>query len=463
MAERLQLVMLGTDHHVANVQTREHLVITGDALPQTLVELHTLPNVEECVILSTCNRTEIYAILLGEQQELLDGRRLLGHFLTNLHGLQFDAVAGSLYYLTEMDVAHHLFRVSSGLESMVLGEVEILGQVKGALQSAQRMGTVGKWLHTLFRHALQTGKRARSETEISHSAASVSSAAVSLARNVLPELSSSQVLLVGAGATAELAARTLVAHGVEGIIIINRTRARAERLAAELHGMAGSLEELLNMLVAADIVMTSTDAPHAILTAEAVATVLPARRGRPLVIIDLAVPRDVEHKVGSLEGVHLYNLDDLEAFVSTTMQRRIKESSKVDAIILEEIEQFAAWKSSRKVASTITRLQRRAEEVRRGELDRVATRLSDLSPEERAAVEAATRAIVNKMLHHPISLLKEAAVTDEGENYARTIRELFGLPAELTRSAQASSAAQQHGDYTRFIEAGGPYTTREDA
>ncbi len=433
MPKRDQLVLLGINHHVAGVETRERVVFTAATLPRALTTLSSMNSVRECLILSTCNRTELYVILHTDPAEPSSGRALLTDFIAGFHGLELQDVEPCLYYATELDVVRHVFRVSSGLDSMVLGEVEILGQVRTAFQFAQREGVLGKWLSTLFRHALQTGKRARSETGISHNAASVSYAAVALARRLLPDLASAQVLLVGAGATAELVARTLVAHGVEGIVIINRTAAHAERLAEAMHGISATFEDLLPMLVATDIVVTSTDAPHALITAASVARILPARRGRPLLLIDLAVPRDVEPAVGALDGVHVSNLDDLEAFVSTTMQLRVEESSKVDAIIVEEVERFAAWQSSRKVVSTISGLQQRAEEVRRAELDKVSGRLSHLSPEERAAVEAATRAIVNKMLHHPISLLKESAATGD-DSCIQTVRALFDLNVEAAGS-----------------------------
>ncbi len=424
MSDRHQLVLLGTSHHVAPLEVRERLALTADQIPDALAALRRWPGIEECVILSTCNRTELYAVVEAGASGDAAARESLISFLLELQACQVDDLS-VFYYLTETDVARHLFRVASGLDSMILGEVEILGQTKSAFEAAQKAGAAGTWLQTLFRQALKAAKRAQTETAISHDAASVSSAAVAFARTAIPTLARSHVLLVGAGATAELTAKTLAAQGVEGIVVINRTRRRAERLAEELNGIAGTLDDMLRMLVATDIVITSTDAPHAVLTATSVAPVLPARHGRPLVIIDLAVPRDVEPEVGRLPGVSLYNLDDLEAFIAQNLQRRAQETSKVDAIIVEEVNQFVAWQSVRKDAPTNTQLRHRAEEVRRAELERVSQRLSDLSDAERAAVDAATRAIVNKMLHHPISLLKESALAGEDDAYTEMIASLF--------------------------------------
>lgn len=435
-----RLLMLGIDHRRAGVATRERLAFTADSLPTALTALKAVAGVEECVVLSTCNRTELYAVI-GVDAHAEDAAQSLVRFLSDHRGVPMDVVAASTYCLDDLDVVRHLFRVSSGLDSMIVGEVEILGQVREALKAAQRACTIGKWLSTLFRHALQVGKRARSETGISHNAASVSYAAVELARNLIGDIRSSQVLLVGAGRTAELVARTLVSNGVEGLAIVNRTLDHATRLADTLGGSAHRFDSLLPLLVAADIVISSTDAPHAVLTAETVRQVLQARRGRRLLLIDLAVPRDVEPAIGTLPDVHLYDLDDLERYVERNLERRAEETYKVDAMIVEEIDRFVAWQSSHRVVSTIAGLQRRAEQVRQAELDKVSLRLSRLSPEERQAVEAATRGIVSKMLHHPITLLKEVARTGDDAAYVATVRALFDL--ELAQqAAEAPEGAQ---------------------
>lgn len=439
-----RLLMLGIDHHRAGVAARERLAFTSASLPSALARLKAMDAVAECVIVSTCNRTELYAIA----SDVPPGAaiRALTRFLADGRDIPAESVAASTYSLEELDVVRHLFRVSSGLDSMIVGEVEILGQVRSAMKAAQAEGTLGKWLTALFRHALQVGKRARSETGISHNAASVSYAAVELARGVLGELGGSQALLVGAGHTAELVARALVANGVGGIAIVNRTLDHAKRLADAMGGSAYRFDSLLPLLVAADIVVTSTDAPHAVLTADTVGQVLHARRGRRLLLIDLAVPRDVEPALGALEAVHVYDLDDLERYVERNLERRAEEAYKVDAMIVEEIDRFVAWQSSRRVVSTIAGLQRRAEEVRQSELDKVSLRLSQLTPEERAAVDAATRAIVSKMLHHPITLLKEVARSGEDEPYVATVRALFDLETART-AAGAPDGAHRAPDH----------------
>ncbi|HEY8745683.1 MAG TPA: glutamyl-tRNA reductase, partial [Chloroflexota bacterium] len=347
-------------------------------------------------------------------------------------GMAADAIAPYLYQLSDVLVAQHLFRVASGLDSLVVGEVEILGQVKDALRAAEAAHSGGKWLYTLFRRALEAGKRARSETAISAGATSVSWAAVELARERVPDLAHAQVLVLGAGQTAEAVARALAAHGVEGTMVANRTTERAEKLARLIGGVAVPFPQLLSYLAIADVAICSTDAPHPILSVTSVQSTLAARQGRQLCLIDVAVPRDVEPEVGSLPGVELFDMDALASRAGQGLRRREAEVAKVDQIILDEIDRFVAWQSSLRVTTTIASLQQRAEALRRQELQRVATRLASVSPEAHQAIEAATRAIVNKMLHHPISVLRETALQGTDERYVQAVEELFDLGVQET-------------------------------
>lgn len=432
------LLMVGISHRRAAVDLRERVAVPKAELPGALQALHALPGIRECIVVSTCNRTEVYAVV-DSGASVPVGEATLRQFLAERAGLPLGDLDPLLYSLDELFVARHLFRVASGLDSLVVGEVEILGQVKEALRAAEAARTGGKWLYTLFRRALEAGKRARTETGISTGAASVSWAAVELARERVPELAQAQVLVLGAGATAEAVARALAAHGVEGTMVANRTAERAEKLARQVHGVAVPFARLLSFLAIADVVICSTDAPHPILSAESIRSTLAARQGRRLCLIDVAVPRDVEPAVGALEGVELFDIDALAARATMGLRRREAEVAKVDQIVLDEVARFAAWQSSLRVTSTIATLQQRAEVLRREEVRRVSARLSSLSPEAREAIEAATRAIINKMLHHPISVLRETAIQGTDERYVQAIEELFDLGAAVApRSTPAA-------------------------
>lgn len=440
------LVVVGVSHRRAAVGLRERVALPKEQMAGALADLRRRPGVLECAIISTCNRTELYAVVDGNLHPD-GGAAALAGFLAERAGMTPPDMEPYRYHLTDLAVAQHVFRVASGLDSLVVGEVEILSQVKDALRAAEAAHSGGKWLYTLFRRALEAGKRARTETAISAGAASVSWAAVELARERVPDLAKAQVLVLGAGATAEAVARALATHGVEGTMVANRTLERAERLARAVNGVAVPFAHLLSFLAIADVVICSTDAPHPILSAVSVRSTLPARDRRPLYLIDVAVPRDVEPEVGLLEGVELFDMDTLAARAGLGLRRRAAEVAKVDTIILEEIARFAAWQSSLRVTSTIATLQQRAEALRREELRRVSARLAHLNPEAQEAIEAATRAIVNKMLHHPISVLRETALTGSDERYVQAIEELFDLhplagePPAVNPEAAAIAAA----------------------
>jgi glutamyl-tRNA reductase len=433
------LLMVGISHQRAAVGLRERVAIGKAAMPGSLLALRGDSHVQECVIVSTCNRTEVYAVVNGPASG--PGDDALVRFLSHRAGMTADELAPYLYRLSDVLVAQHLFRVASGLESLVVGEVEILGQVKDALRAAEAAHTGGKWLYMLFRRALEAGKRARSETAISTGATSMSWAAVELARERVPNLPRAQVLVLGAGATAEGIARALAAHGVEGTMVANRTAERAERLAQLVGGVAVPFAQLLSFLAIADVVICSTDAPHPILLLDSVRSTLAARQGRRLYLIDVAVPRDVEPEVGLLPGVDLMDIDALAARANKGLRRREAEVAKVDQIILDEIDRFAAWQSSQRVTSTIASLQQRAEALRREELRRVSARLANVSPEAQQAIEAATRAIINKMLHHPITVLRETALQGTDARYVQAVEELFDLGPGPDQEAVSPGAA----------------------
>jgi glutamyl-tRNA reductase len=381
------LVLVGISHRVAPVEVREQVAFDAERAAQVAAEL------APAVCLSTCNRTELYL----EVEDAAAARALLGEL-------------PGLYELSDDAAALHLFRVAGGLDSLVPGEGEILGQVRGAYEA----GTPGPLLDRAFRQALHAGKRVRHETAIAESPSSVASAAAALAQQVFGDLAGKRVLLIGAGKTAEQAADNLRSRGAE-LVVANRTADKADV----------GLERIPDELPSVDIVVSATAAPEFVLRREDV-----GRRSRPLLVIDLAVPRDVEPSVGELEGCFLYDIDDLEGVVAATLDGRRSEAGRAEAIVAAEAQKFSEWRASLDVVPAIASLRARVEEIRDRELDRVRGRLSDA---ERTAVESVTARIVDKLLHQPTVRLKEAAAGAHGAQYAATVRHLFGLGEEERR------------------------------
>jgi glutamyl-tRNA reductase len=370
-------------------------------------------------VLSTCNRTELY--LASEQERGVE--ELADRALLELAGDDAASLASVAYRLADESAALHLFRVAAGLDSLVPGEGEILGQVREAFEA----GATGPLLDRTFRMALHAGRRARVETAIGESPASVPAAAAALAEQVFDGLAGRRVVLVGAGRTSELTARNLRSRGATVTAVVNRSIDRAERLATQLGAVALSLEDLDHALVDADIVVASTSAPGFVLTAAGLAASLRARRGRPMLLVDLAVPRDVDPSLASIDGCFVYDVDDLEAVVESSLQGRRAEAVQAERIIAAEAERFRAWQASLAVVPAIASLRAHAEEIRAAELARVEGRLDRLPDAERDVVDTVTAQIVNKLLHLPTVRMKEAAVTPDGLLYADVVRHLFGL------------------------------------
>jgi glutamyl-tRNA reductase len=416
----MRLVLVGISHHRAPVELRERVALdsaAAAALAATLAE-----DGGEAVCLSTCNRTEIYlvhadaAVAEARAEAALDG----------LSGLEAGALAPALYRLRDWAAALHVFRVAGGLDSLVPGEGEILGQVRAAYEA----GRPGPLLDRLFRQALHAGRKVRAETAIGESPSSVPAAAAALAQQVFGELEGRRVLVVGAGKTGEQAARNLASRGAAIALVANRTLEPAEELAQRFGAEAVPLERVPLELERVDVLVSSTSAPGIVLRRDAVAAALKPRRGRPLLLVDLAVPRDVDPAVHELDGCFLYDIDDLEAVVAESLSGRRREAARAEAVVAEEAERFRAWHASLDVVPAIASLRARAEEIRAGELARVEGRLSHLPESERKAIEALTAQIVSKLLHLPTIRMKEAAVTADGVLYADAVRHLFGLGEE---------------------------------
>ena len=404
----MSIVLVGISHHQAPVELRERAALDPERaakLARTLAGDRS-----EAVCLSTCNRTELY--LADESPEGAEEK-------AEAPLLALEAELGpALYRLRDEDAARHLFRVAAGLDSLVPGEGEILGQVR----AAHAAGATGSILDRLFRQALHAGKKARSETAIGESPASVSSAAAALAEQVFGDLRGREVVVIGAGKVGELAIRNLVSRGAAIAFVANRTAERAQELAARFGGTPLSLDRVGDELARADVVLSSTSARGWTLTREVVERSLPARKGRPLFLIDLAVPRDLDPEIHELDGCYLYDIDDLEAVVVETLADRSREAQRAETIVAEEANRFRAWQASLDVVPAIALLRARAEEIRTAELSR-----AKLNDAERRAAESVTAAVLNKLLHLPTIRMKQAAAAADGVIYADAVRHLFGL------------------------------------
>ena len=414
----MSLLLVGISHRVAPVELRERVALDVDEAAALADEL--VADELEAVCLSTCNRTELYLAGGGDLPAVAD--RAVAT-LAERAALDEAELRAVLYRLEDEAAGIHLFRVAAGLDSMVPGEGEILGQVRSAFER----GRPGPVLDRLFRQGIHAGKKVRTETAIAESPASVSGAAAALAEQVFGDLAGCRVLLVGAGKVGELAARNLVSRGAEIAVVANRSPVKAEEVASRFGGRAVALEAVPDELSRVDVVLTSTSAPGHVLTRADVARGLPERRGRPLFLIDIAVPRDLDPTIHELPGCYLYDIDDLESVVAESVAGRRREAGRAEAIVLEEAERFRAWQASRDVVPAIASLRALAEEIRESELERARSRLERLTEAERRAVEAVTARIVDKLLHVPTVRMKEAAAGADGAGYADALRHLFGL------------------------------------
>lgn len=440
----MNLFLAGLDHTTAPVEIREQLAFNPTDLPAALLRLTNRrsarpPLFTEAVILSTCNRVEVYGVAADEGTAYN-----LVAFLADFHGLNEHDFVHTLFFYQGEDVAQHLCSTASGLRSLVLGEAQIQGQVRHAYELAGKAGTLGPVLHRLFQHALGAGKRVRSETNLGQGAASVSQAGVELARRRLGELEGRTVLLVGSGEVSELAAQNLLANGADRLMVVNRTLAHAEELAHRYGAQAFGFEDLPHALARADIVISSTAAPVPILYRQHIADALAAKQQTlslggngqsngnghcppAMLLIDLAVPRDIATDVATLPGVHVYTVDDLHEVVRATLDQRSTVASIAGAIVDQEVTQFLAWLRTQEAVPALTMLRQHAEDLRSAEFERVLRRLNDLSPEQRSVVEGLTRSLVNKLLHTPTRRLRDAAAQGDGRRYAAMVRDLFNL------------------------------------
>jgi glutamyl-tRNA reductase len=419
----MSLLLVGINHRTAPVDVRERLSISDARLPVMLGELKALSGIDGAAIVSTCNRVE--TVISAENEDVIES---IVNWLT-VHGSSTRTeLEKHLYILRHGDVVKHLFRVASGLDSMIVGEPQIGGQVRLSFQTSQRLGTLDPLLNQLFEQTMRVAKRVRSETGIGEHAVSVPFAAVELAKKIFGDLRGLRVLLLGAGEMAELTAEHFAAHEVAHMFVANRAIDRAQELATRFGGVAMQFDEFTSHLAECDIVVASTGAPHYLIQAADVERALATRKRRNLFLIDLSVPRNIDPAVARVEGAYLYNIDDLQSVAESNRQLRELKAMDAEELVGKEVETFRKRLTAQDAVPTILELQQRLETIRAAELEKCLRKLGPVSTEQRAAIELLTTQIVNKILHYPILQLKDAAdEPQERESLRRTIRKIFGL------------------------------------
>ena len=441
----MELLILGVSHHTAPVDLRERIDFSRRGIPEALQELAVCPSPDEAVVLTTCNRAEIYVACEDTETTRCD----LARFMSRFHDVPEQELAPHFYVHTGADVARHLFRVAAGLDSLVVGEPQIFGQVKEAYAVASGEHSTGPLLNKLFPWSFAVGKRVRADTGLGEGAVSVSYAAISLARKIFGDLENRTVLVVGAGEMAELTATHLRSQQVRRIAVTSRTRARADALARKVGGTPVEWTAIDDELLEADIVVTATGAATPVISATTINRVMRARRNRPLFVIDIGLPRDVESAAGELEQVFLYNIDDLRAVVSENLARRQEETAQAEEMVSDEVTQFLVWLRSRGAIPTVVALRRRFESVRKAELKRLESKLNGLSPEARARVDEVTQLVVQKLLLAPTERLKSAVDETTAAHYAEVITELFSLADDPPADRSSDNAVSPTATTTR--------------
>jgi glutamyl-tRNA reductase len=424
----MHLVVIGLNHKSAPVKVREKLAVSEENLPKALETLSLCHCITECCILSTCNRTEIYAVTHRHEDE-----EALFEFMSDYHGIDRASFEGHMYRHRGHKAVEHLFSVAAGIDSMMVGESQIMNQVKNAFCIADESESTKAILNNLFQQALSVGKRARTETEISSGAFSVGYAAVELAKSIFGELHGHTILILGAGKMGELTTKHMVSAGASSVIVSNRTLSRAEAIAAKLGGKAIPWESIGDALIIADIVITSTGASEPIIKREEMHKIMRLRRERPVFLIDIAVPRDIEAVVDNLDNVFLYNIDDLQSLVHESVAERQKEIEKVRTIVAEETHKFMAWLRTLEAVPLIKLLRQKLDGLRDAEWERASNKLAHLSEQDRETVQAMMQSLINKISHNPLIKMKEYASSDDSYDKLDVARELFGIETETNK------------------------------
>jgi len=419
----MKLLVTGVSHKTAPVEVRECLAFREEALPAALADLKRRDGVAEALILSTCNRVEVTVTT----EDSADPRAIVDSFLADHKAVSPHTIGPHLYRLEGRDAIHHLFRVAASLDSMVVGEAQILGQLKAAYAAAKDSGAVCGWLEGLLTRAFSVAKRVRSETGIGQMAVSVSYAAVELARKIFGSLANRTVMIAGAGKMSELAARHLRSSGASHVFVTNRTHERAIEMAALFQGTPVEYTRFVAMLPEVDILIASSGAPHYILHKDEMQRVISARRNRPVFLIDIAVPRNIEPSVNEIDNVFLYDIDDLQEVVNANLRERLKAAERAESLVAEEVERTMARLKVAEVTPTIVGLQEQLEQIRTGEIEKARRKYGPFTPEQEQAIEALTHGIMNKIAHGPISEIRNHAGHPEGAHVIAAIRKAFHL------------------------------------
>lgn len=428
----MYIVTIGLNHRTAPVEVREKMAFPENQLTEALRELRNSKTCRGCVILQTCNRTEIYAAVIQVEKGIAE----IQLYLAQKCGLPIDELRRYLYVYNPYDAIDHLFRVAAGLDSMIPGETQILGQVRESYEAALDRGASNGVLNALFQQAIHTGKRVRTETKIDQNAISVGYAAVELARKALQGLDGRTALVVGAGKMAALTIEYLTVKGIGELMVCGRSPGKAARLAECFGGAAVPIEEMYHLAARVDLILSCTSAPHPVIRAGELEAALSSRRSSPLVIVDVAVPRDVEPLAANLPGVSLYDIDDLEQVVEENLAHRRELALMAEEIINEDADAFLTWLSTLSVIPTIKALKRRAERVKEVELQRAFNRLGPLDQRQRRVISALAGSIVNQLMHDPVVNLKQFAATHQGHHYAEILQKLFNLEIDPGETLQ---------------------------
>ena len=431
------IIVVGLSHKTAPIEVREKLNFPENTLPDALRKLMTYEGIRESLIMSTCNRVEIYASV----QDSAQGIDRIKQFISDFHGLSREALERSLYVYPDAQGVRHTFRVASSLDSMVVGEAQILGQLKDAFDIALKTKTTSTILNKLIKKAISVAKRVRTETRLAEGAVSISSAAVELAKKIFGDLVGKTVMLLGAGEMAELAAQHLLGNGVRNIMVANRTFERAEELAKEFKGDAIRFEHFPDSLVMVDILICATGAPNYVVKRDMVSRALKERRHKPIFMIDISNPRNIDPEVDKVDSAYLYDIDDLQSKVDVNTEGRAKEAARAEELVTLEVETYLQWERALDAVPTIVDLREKVEDVRRRELDKTLGSLNGITDDQKRAVEAMSQAIVNKLLHAPLVVLKQAAsMPGPGDNTISIARRLFNLDKELKRPGHERAA-----------------------
>ncbi len=454
----MHILVLGLNYKTAPVEIREKFAFQDSELPVALERLRKMKSILECTIVSTCNRTEIYVVA----DQLHTGRHFTKVFLSEWFDLPRDEFTQYLDVREDHHAIEHLFKVICGLDSMILGETQILGQIKDSFLLAQKEQATGTIFNQLFKQAITLAKRAHSETEIGNNAVSVSYAAVELGKKIFGDFSKKHVLIIGAGKMSELTAKHLHANGASQITVINRTKAKAAELAKRFLGQARPMEELQQAIIDADILISSTGSREYVVTSEIVGPVLKKRKGRPLFMVDIAVPRDLDPDLAKFDDVYLYDIDDLEGIVQANLEERKKEAEKIELFIEAEIDEFKSWLNTLGVVPIISALRTKALKVQAETMESIERKLPNLTERDRKVLNKHTKSIVNQLLKDPITRVKELAGEKEAEQSLDLFTKIFALEEELAALKQKAKIHEAEKEWESKKQEYVAYSTTKD-